>query len=235
MTRSRKRDLLSIFTQLPLFDDLFLRMQATNIALVDAHLDDLESDLCATLHSTERTPVPEAMFVSAISQMWVFAVYELLRTWRQRVRELIDFGERVRPLRGKARTTAIAAAQEVIRGTRSEDAAVHARRAAVAWASSGRNRARLRKALERVMPLYRRLEALRISLAKHEVAKTGRGKNATPVVAFAPGYGRIDPLDGSIKWLFDYADGTSDMLSRRGIADELRELHRGGTTFGPAA
>jgi hypothetical protein len=28
------------------------------------------------------------MFVSAQSQMWIFALYELLRTWRQRIRTL---------------------------------------------------------------------------------------------------------------------------------------------------
>jgi hypothetical protein len=110
---------------------------------------------------------------------------------------------------------------------------VEMQRDAIKWAIISRNRRRLSKALDRVMPMFRRLEALRIALAKHEVAKTNR-KKARALVALAPGYGRIDPLDGSIKWMFDYADGTTDIVSRREIADGLRRLHRGGTTVGPA-
>ncbi len=36
----------------------------------------------------ERTPAQQAMFVSAQSQLWIFALYELLGTWRQRIRKL---------------------------------------------------------------------------------------------------------------------------------------------------
>ena len=41
----------------------------------------------------ERTPSDTAMFVSAQSQMWIFALYELLRTWRSRTRKLIKWKE----------------------------------------------------------------------------------------------------------------------------------------------
>jgi hypothetical protein len=70
-----------------LFDDLFLSMQGQNVMLVDLYLRDLERDLLRELIEIERTPLPATLIVSALSQMWIFAVYELLRTWRQRVKD----------------------------------------------------------------------------------------------------------------------------------------------------
>jgi hypothetical protein len=74
--------------KLPLFDDLFLSMQGQNVMIVDLYLRDLERDLLRELIEIERTPFPAMLIVSALSQMWIFAVYELLRTWRQRVKDL---------------------------------------------------------------------------------------------------------------------------------------------------
>jgi len=73
---------------LPLFDELFLSMQGQNVMLVDLYLRDLERDLLRELLELEHTPFPATLIVSALSQMWIFAVYELLRTWRQRIRDL---------------------------------------------------------------------------------------------------------------------------------------------------
>lgn len=79
--------LYRVFECLPLFDDLFLRMQAQNIAIIHDYLSDLEPELLRLSIDKEVTPIPEMMFVSALSQMWIFALYELLRTWRQRAVE----------------------------------------------------------------------------------------------------------------------------------------------------
>jgi hypothetical protein len=65
---------------LPLFDDLFLSMQGQNVMLVDFYLRDLERDLLRELVEIERTPFPATLIVSALSQMWIFVVYELLPT-----------------------------------------------------------------------------------------------------------------------------------------------------------
>ena len=70
---------------LPLFEDLFLNMQGQNVMLVDFYLHDLERDLLREYVEIERTPFPVTLIVSALNQMWIFALYELLRTWRQRV------------------------------------------------------------------------------------------------------------------------------------------------------
>jgi hypothetical protein len=72
-----------------LFDnDPFLRMQAINLNIVDRFSMDLEYRILRELFDTERTP-PAAHFLSAQSQMWIFAAYELLRTWRQRAKEIV--------------------------------------------------------------------------------------------------------------------------------------------------
>ena len=59
---------------LPLFDDLFLSMQGQNTMLIDFYLRDLEGDLLRELVEIERTPFPATLIVSALSQMWIFAV-----------------------------------------------------------------------------------------------------------------------------------------------------------------
>jgi hypothetical protein len=81
---------------LPLFDDLFLSMQALNLDIVDGFIEQMETDLLREYMELERTPVQSATLVSAISQLWVFGLYELLRTWRQRVKEVIWFADELR-------------------------------------------------------------------------------------------------------------------------------------------
>ena len=57
--------------------DLFLRLQATNLAVVDHFITELERRALAKLVDEERTPIEDVTFLSAQSQMWIFAVYEL--------------------------------------------------------------------------------------------------------------------------------------------------------------
>lgn len=57
-------------------DDVVLNMQAMNIAIVDGVITPMEYDLLRQLHDSERTPTDSMMLVSALSQMWIFALYE---------------------------------------------------------------------------------------------------------------------------------------------------------------
>jgi len=113
------RDALQI---LPLFDDLFLRMQALNLEIVDAYMEDLEAELLHEYIEIERTPIQSATFVSALSQLWVFGLYELLRTWRQRASEVLKFAEEVWALSGADREKRIAEQRERI--TKASEAAL---------------------------------------------------------------------------------------------------------------
>jgi hypothetical protein len=200
---------------LPLFEeDLFLNMQGQNVMLVDFYLQDLERDLLRLYIEIERTPFPEVLVVSALNQMWIFALYELLRTWRQRIRDLKQEAQK-------------AAAPVVANEEDDENIAD------LAWVYRKNQLKRLQEepafevelneAYDRIEPLFRRIEALRMNLAKHEVPKM-KG-----VPALAPGYGRIDMMSGSMVWQVDLGNMTVDMISRRSLADQLREIVIGGS------
>src|SRR6266704_2447173 len=73
---------------LQLMDDPYLRMQIYNLSIVDQFIMELEEEVLRKLLHDERTP-PETMFLSAQSQMWIFAAYELMRTWRERIRDVL--------------------------------------------------------------------------------------------------------------------------------------------------
>jgi hypothetical protein len=75
-------DLFEVLGQLPLMtDNFYLRMQAHNIAITDRSLNQMERDLLERELEREHTPVDEADFLNAWSQMWVFGFFELMRTW----------------------------------------------------------------------------------------------------------------------------------------------------------
>jgi hypothetical protein len=78
---------------IPMTDDVYLGMQAQNIAIIDmTMLRPLEEMALDEFFSdADRVSGPTLSKLSALSQMWVFALYEFLRTWRQRARTLIRF------------------------------------------------------------------------------------------------------------------------------------------------
>lgn len=195
---------------LPLFEDLFLNMQGQNVMLVDFYLQDLERDLLREYVEIERTPFPATLIVSALNQMWIFGLYELLRTWRQRVRNLKQEA-------AKAAVPAPANAQDA-GPPLPELASVYRQRQLQRLRDEPLFATEINEAYDRIEPLFRRIEALRMNLAKHEVPKM-KG-----VPALAPGYGRIDMMSGSMVWQVDLGNMTVDMVSRRSLADQLREI-----------
>jgi hypothetical protein len=190
--------------KLPLFDNLFLSMQGQNIMLVDFHIRDLETDLLRTYMDRERTPIPETRFVSALSQMWIFAAYELLRTWRQFIREL------------KKEVGQPSPEEAADDGGPVNLAAMYWKGHVEEYRGSEEFRAAVEESWTRVEPVFRRIEALRMNLAKHEVPKR-KGERA-----MAPGYGRIDGFDGSIYWMVDLGNNAVDIVSRRSLSEGLR-------------
>ncbi len=197
-----------LFWKLPLFDNLYLSMQGQNVMLVDVYLRDREKALLAEYHQRERTPIPDVLFVSALSQMWIFGTYELLRTWRQFIRDLKKAG------------AALPDEEETVgeEDPRRQLAEAYWRGHIEQLRSDPQFGEQLDAAYAKVEPLFRRIEALRMNLAKHEVPKR-KGE-----LAMAPGYGRIDESDGSIYWFVDLGDNYVDMVSRRGVGDELRQI-----------
>jgi hypothetical protein len=220
--RSKQSGIKESLGRLPLFEDGFLRMQAINLHIVDEFIMRAENDLREQYARTDQTPVATAMFVSALSQLWIFGLYELLRTWRQRSRAVLKFAEELAPLNAKARRKRIAEERSRVRAAAASVPGFEFSH----WkpfkraARSKRYVETLRLAFDGSERLFRKIEALRISLAKHEVPKS-RG-----TLAMAPGYGRIDATNGSIWWEVILRGREVDSVSRRDIADGCRALAR---------
>lgn len=209
----------AVFNELPLFQHLYLNMQAQNIALTDIDLREMEGDLLREYMERERTPAMSALRVSAWSQMWVFAFYELLRTWRQRAREIKEYAEKLRDNPDAEGVKGEFHAKFDKLSQLSRTAGVFDRHVAkAAEAAPAETVGQIERATEIVTPFFRRLEAVRMTLAKHEIPK------AAGMFATAPGYGRIDMSNGSIYWMIDYKDGTSEIISRQGLAEEFETL-----------
>ncbi len=75
---------------------------------------------------------------------------------------------------------------------------------------------RLRTDLRRIHIPFARLEAIRVSIAKHEVR--GRPKS----VALMPTYGRINRWCGSLDYELSNDSVSMGTISRRDIADDIR-------------
>jgi hypothetical protein len=189
--------------KLPLFDDVYYSMQGQNVMLVDVYLRDVETDVRNEYYKLERTPVQSMMFLSAISQMWIFSVYELLRTWRQAVRDINKEAAILSPAAGDEPDGLSQLA------TASRRSYVDRARTDLAFIEE------MDRAKDQVDQVFRRIEALRMNLAKHEI----KGRKQ---LAIGPGYARLDESTGSLIWIVDLGDNNCDMLNRRDIADELR-------------
>jgi hypothetical protein len=218
-----------VLRELPLLDEVFLGMQALNVHVVDGYLEQLERELLGEYIERERTPTASALFVSALSQMWVFATYELLRTWRQRVREILGWADKLSALADDEREAAVAAKRHEIEGRAAELRDPDARWQVFERAEETQFVEGLRLALNRTELAFRDIEAARLHLAKHEVPQQHR------VFAEAAGYGRIDMDNGSIYWQVDLGRNEVAVHSRRGLADALRSVSRPNDRILPAA
>ena len=199
--------MMTVFQAFVLFDELYLHMQAMNVALVDQYLLDLERDLWREYIETERTPVASAHFVSALSQMWIFSTYELLRTWRQRIRELIQIADT------KKRPKKIDQPFDELNLNK------HLREHAIDKALNTPGYADLLRRHDEIMlPIFRQCEAVRIPLAKHETAKS------KTVLPHSPGYARINPFCGAMDFEVIYPDHSFEYINHRDIAEAIRRV-----------
>jgi hypothetical protein len=89
-------DLFDVLRQLPLMTDYFyLQMQAGNIAITDRSLEQMEHDLLWLEIQGDVTPVGEAIVLNPWSQMWVFAFFELMRTWKALAKDFLNFSRKL--------------------------------------------------------------------------------------------------------------------------------------------
>jgi len=187
---------------------VFLLMQANNLGLVDEMIEDMERQLLQEYVERERTPHPTFDKVSALSQLWVFGVFQ----------KLLQIADRVRYLPREQREAQIASHREEL--------PLWHYRSLVQAATDESQADRIRTALSRLERPFRRVEALRVNLAKHEmpIHEMPKPRRRTGPAALGAGYGRIDSATGSIWWMVPLRDHEVDALSRRDIARECRKL-----------
>jgi hypothetical protein len=195
---------------LALFCDPYLSMQAQNLAIVDHFLNGLEQHVMRRLFEEERTPLDDTMFLNAQSQMWIFAAYEVMRTWRQRAKDMVKWHANGGL---QMKLEALEVDQGFIHDGNIRRAAMV--REVLADPSIIRS---LLDDLKRTHILFARMEYLRISLAKHEVP--GKAKS----LAISPGYGRINQWCGALDYELSNGKYVMGYVNRRDIADDIRAI-----------
>jgi hypothetical protein len=161
---------------IPLCDDLWLGMQAQNIAIVDRIVRHFEHEALEGFYKNDSFSIDDLYSLSAMTQVWVFALYEFLRTWLQRASKLIGYGERSAALKTDEERAAYLKTIEV----EAQEKAKHVKLAPVFYyehvAQVGDEKfiKSVRDYRESIKELLRDVEAIRMPLAKHEIAGTKR-------------------------------------------------------------
>lgn len=202
-------DLADALCRLPMLgDDLFLRMQAYNLSSVDHMIMGMEQEALRQSFRDDRISPDLLQLLSALTQMWIFASYELLRTWRSRIKQIIKWAENgglasklevyERPARHRDLGNDLRASE--LRAVMSDPSLLDA----------------LRRGLIVTHVTFTRLHHLRITLAKHEIPNT-KAKSA-----HMPGYARVNSWCGALEYHLSKSGTTYAVLCRRDIAEELR-------------
>lgn len=193
---------------LPFFeDDLFLGMQAMNVGIVDSIITQQEYALLREWIEIERTPGGSAMAVSALSQMWIYGLYEVLRLWRDRRYQFIKLFEN--------------GGVDLKISSMEEDEPVNLtietrKKQLLRFKQDNHYRNRIENTWANIEPVYRMAELYRINLAKHAAP----GKDS--VIPRSPGYGRINRWCGALDNEVIDKDGLYVTMNRRDIAEGLR-------------
>ena len=213
--RTPAASIAAAFRKLPLLgEDLYLQMQATNLEVVDELLVGIERQVLDEYMETDRLPLPTAVIASALSQLWIFGVYELLRTWRQRTRDVVRFAEEVQKLGDAGRKERLGDQKKKVDSLSADpDRSDPAHFQAYELAATDEGfLSELQTAFDRSEGIFRQIEALRVHLAKHEMPR------AKGSFGMTPGYGRIDMTTGSIYWQVFTRNKEVQVISRRDVA-----------------
>jgi hypothetical protein len=197
------------FKQLPFFkDDLYLGMQAMNVGIVDSVITQYEYSLWAEWIEIEKTPVETAMTVSAMSQMWIYGLYEVLRMWRDRRFQFLKLHKN-----GGIFSKLTDMPDDDTMNITIETRKNQLRR----YKDDPSYRESIEEKWNQIEPVYRMTELFRMNLAKH----CAPGKDSA--MPRAPGYGRINRWCGSMDYELIDKDGYYITMNRRNIADALRQ------------
>lgn len=204
-------------------EDVFLGMQALNLGLVNELIVDIEDQMVREYLASDSTPMPTAMMASALSQLWIFGLYELLRTWRQRVRQVIRFTCELDLLNKNDREERISAEVARLWTASMEIEGAVAPIPVQVFERAVRREGfakQLKLDLVRFERAFRKIEVLRISLAKHELPRV------TGSYADMSGYARIDVSNRSLCWQISLRNDEVLIISRREIVEECLNIKR---------
>jgi hypothetical protein len=182
-------------------------MQAMNVGIVDSVITRYEYDLLQECFEIEKTPLKASLTVSALSQMWVYGLYEVLRMWRDRkfqFEKLFKNGGIVLKIESMPDDDPLNLTIEVRKEqlTRYKDTPEYRQSIEHVWTQ--------------IEGVFRMTELFRINLAKHLAPGNGG------IIPKAPGYGRINTWCGAMDYELIGKDGCYTTMNRRDIADTLR-------------
>ena len=189
--------------------DPFLRMQAFNLGMTDQFIMQMEYKVLQELWAEERTP-ELAHFLNAQSQMWILSAYELLRTWRESIKDILKLHKNG----GLPNKIASLKAQELA----DSNIGVLSRIEQLEQVLAKPELVDVMKAhLDHTYMSFTMLEFLRVNLAKNTTRKK---PNLIPMLP----HGRINKECGSLD--FQLAVGISILgeMNRRDVADSIRGL-----------
>ena len=200
-------------------DDFYLHSQIFSLGVVASLIEQQETAMMRSYWVDDKVPADVFLVVSALSQIWVLGVYEVLRTWRQRLRSILAFVDRLPP-DPEDRQAAVKSRVAAVRARFAHPSLVQQTHATVyeTAADSEEYTQELRTAYLRSERPFRRLEALRINLAKHEIPQQ------KDTFAQGAGAGRIDTLSGTIQWHIDLGNQEVDVVSRKAVMEACIKL-----------
>ncbi|MCK9395376.1 MAG: hypothetical protein M0Q44_07280 [Methylobacter sp.] len=207
--------------KLPFYeDDTFLKMQATDIGIIDSVIAQYEHSLFDAYNRDEDT-ANLVLITSALSQMWIYSLYEVLRLWKERY---FDF-QCLKELDDDPQTQNVSKHQKDKLKERygkilDDDPLNMTVRIRKEQRELYINNATYRDAIENtwneLRKVFEMVNIYRINLAKHEAPKKSR------MIPRAPGRPRINMWCGAIDHELIETDGTYRIMNRRDIADALR-------------
>jgi len=183
--------------------------QATCLSIVDEFITDLEYNYLRSKFEETHTTY-QAAFLSAQSQMWIFSAYELMRTWRARIREYIKLFETDKlPSELKKLQKPLEYVNPTIQRKVNEITTLIQKPEKITNLSND---------LKRTKMIFTRLELVRMPLAKHEFRGNSKDHTVLPTI------GHMNRWCGSLEFQINRGQTTICNISRRDIADDIRTI-----------
>jgi hypothetical protein len=223
--REKNFNLHTWFATIPMTDDLYLGMQAQNIARVEMAVLRLWESYVLDECRADPGDVqgPKYRELMALSQMWVFGLYEFLRTWRERAKKLMDFEDELNKLATQTERDAYLA--KII--AEAKESAKHVDQLPVYYPDHVAKivdpdfMKSVRDYYANMRDLWQELSAVRMAAAKHELS----GKKGVP--APAPGIGLPSQYTGSMCWQVLIGNKQEKRtIERRDLADRFLGIFR---------